>query len=200
MAPTAGGRTDRNPRGAPDVGIHRVPILRWRRRGDDGATLVEFALILPLLLMLIVGMFTGGMAYNQKQQLTHATREGARFGATVSPSQSFLDGNSWADNVSQLVIDRAAGDLDGPDVEVCVSLVQGSPAQLVSAPHPASDYTTETPAVPCDPTETYPVTEGDNGRRVQVRVSRPAVIELGVLPSVNFTITATATAKSESFQ
>ena len=47
-------------------------------RLDDGAALVEFALILPLLIMLIFGIVEFGRAYNANITLTHATREGVR--------------------------------------------------------------------------------------------------------------------------
>lgn len=44
----------------------------------DGAQLLEFAFMLPLLLVLVVGVFDFGRAYNLKQKLTNAAREGAR--------------------------------------------------------------------------------------------------------------------------
>jgi len=40
--------------------------------------MVEFALILPLLVMLVFGIVEFGRAYNAKITLTAATREGAR--------------------------------------------------------------------------------------------------------------------------
>lgn len=49
-----------------------------RRRGDDGAAAVEFALVLPFLLLLVFGMVDFGRAYNAKVTLTHAAREGVR--------------------------------------------------------------------------------------------------------------------------
>ena len=49
--------------------------------------MVEFALILPLVLMLAFGMVTAGLTYNHKIDLTHAAREGARYGATLAQLQ-----------------------------------------------------------------------------------------------------------------
>lgn len=40
--------------------------------------MVEFAIILPVLLMLVVGIIEFGRAYNAQVTLTHATREGVR--------------------------------------------------------------------------------------------------------------------------
>lgn len=47
-------------------------------RDDDGAAAVEFALILPFLLLLVFGLVDFGRAYNAKVTLTHAAREGVR--------------------------------------------------------------------------------------------------------------------------
>ncbi len=44
-----------------------------RRRRERGASLVEFALILPVFLMLLFGMITAGLALNDKQQMTHVS-------------------------------------------------------------------------------------------------------------------------------
>jgi len=51
-----------------------------RRTPDDerGAVLIEFVLVLPLLLLLLVGMFDLGFAFQQYQAVTNAAREGAR--------------------------------------------------------------------------------------------------------------------------
>jgi len=46
--------------------MRRAPHIR---RGSRGAAIVEFALILPLLSMMLMGMLTGGMALNRKQEL-----------------------------------------------------------------------------------------------------------------------------------
>jgi Flp pilus assembly protein TadG len=49
----------------------------WRR--DEGQALAEFALILPLLLLLVAGIIEFGRAWNIKQAVTDAAREGARY-------------------------------------------------------------------------------------------------------------------------
>jgi Flp pilus assembly protein TadG len=55
---------------------------RSRLRETEGAALIEFAVALPLLIVLVVGIFDFGGAFNLKQELSNAAREGARFGAT----------------------------------------------------------------------------------------------------------------------
>jgi Flp pilus assembly protein TadG len=48
------------------------------RRRESGQSLLEFAIVLPILLALLVGIFEFGVAWNRKQVLTNAAREGAR--------------------------------------------------------------------------------------------------------------------------
>lgn len=48
------------------------------RPSESGQSLLEFAIVLPILLALLVGIFEFGVAWNRKQVLTNAAREGAR--------------------------------------------------------------------------------------------------------------------------
>jgi Flp pilus assembly protein TadG len=49
-----------------------------RARRQDGQALIEAALVIPLLLLIAVGIFEFGRAYQTWQILTNAAREGAR--------------------------------------------------------------------------------------------------------------------------
>jgi Flp pilus assembly protein TadG len=164
-----------------------------RGRDDRGAVMVEFALVLPILMVLLLGIISGGMAIHQHQRVGHAAREGARYAARVHPEQTFSSG-TWASNVRDIVIARAGGDLTGAGTAVCVSLVQGSAG---SSTQPLSTVHS-TQGGPCIPTETFPVTSSSAGLRVQVTASRPGEILLGPFPAANFTIRATATVLSEA--
>jgi Flp pilus assembly protein TadG len=54
-------------------------MTRHGRTADErGQALVELALILPVLLLLIIGMMEFARAWNAKQVITDAAREGAR--------------------------------------------------------------------------------------------------------------------------
>jgi Flp pilus assembly pilin Flp len=61
-------------------------MTRFRRNeeGEKGATLIEFALIFMLLLMLALGSFEYGMALRDWLSVTIATREGARVAASAA--------------------------------------------------------------------------------------------------------------------
>ena len=58
-------------------------MKRYRKilSGEKGASAVEFAIILPILVMLIFGSVQFGVAYNKYIAVTHAVREGARLAA-----------------------------------------------------------------------------------------------------------------------
>ena len=60
-------------------------------RETEAAALIEFAVALPLLVVLVVGIFDFGGAFNLKQELNNAAREGARFGASQPTNDLALD-------------------------------------------------------------------------------------------------------------
>lgn len=45
---------------------------------DHGAVMLELALVLPILVMLLVGIFQFGLAYSAQVSISGAAREGAR--------------------------------------------------------------------------------------------------------------------------
>jgi hypothetical protein len=50
-------------------------------KNEKGASAVEFALILPILIILIFGVFEFAIAFNNYITITHAAREGVRLAA-----------------------------------------------------------------------------------------------------------------------
>src|SRR5437773_10844519 len=56
------------------------------RAGERGAAAVEFALVLPLLLLILFGIIDFGRAYNAQVTLTQAAREGVRLAALSQPN------------------------------------------------------------------------------------------------------------------
>jgi Flp pilus assembly protein TadG len=53
---------------------------------DRGATVVEFALLLPMLLLIVLGIIDFGRMLNAQVTLTQAAREGARLVALGQPN------------------------------------------------------------------------------------------------------------------
>jgi Flp pilus assembly protein TadG len=62
---------------------------RRRARSEDGVALVEFALLLPILALLLFGMLDFGKAFNYWIDETHLANEGARWAVVnKNPSSS----------------------------------------------------------------------------------------------------------------
>ena len=55
------------------------------RRNQRGASAVEFALILPILICVLFGIVEFGLLMYDKAVITNASREGARAGIVFSP-------------------------------------------------------------------------------------------------------------------
>ena len=55
-------------------------VLR-RRNEDQGATLIEAAVVIPVLLLVIVGIMEFGLAFKDFLTVSYLSREGARIGA-----------------------------------------------------------------------------------------------------------------------
>lgn len=51
---------------------------RARWSGESGAELIEFALVLPLLLLVVLGIIDFGFLFQRYEVITNAAREGAR--------------------------------------------------------------------------------------------------------------------------
>ena len=160
------------------------------RRTERGAAIVEFALILPLLSMMALGMLSGGIALDRKQDITNAAREAARFGATLAEHQcepaSESDGLTWAELVRSLAVQRANGTI--ADANVCVALVSGPGWAPVAA---SSTHTTAGGVNPC-----YVDNSADTDKRVQVAVTRADKLE-AVLFTMDLNLASRATARFE---
>jgi len=158
---------------------------------ERGSALVEFALVLPLILMLTFGAVTTGLVYNHKIDLTHAAREGARYGATLPRDQCLGSPNpcgasNWAQVVQSVAVQRSLGAVAAADV--CVALVTGNPGATSSGFYvnsPRADHL-------C-----FDDGNGDAGDRVQISVKRTTDKINGILFSMPVTLTSQATAKFE---
>jgi len=79
-------------KGQPTPALLQTPSRRFSLlallRRQEAAQLVEFAFMLPLLVILVIGGVDFGQAYRLKQRLTNAAREGARI--AIGQSQADL--------------------------------------------------------------------------------------------------------------
>lgn len=77
-------------------------------RSEEGAVAVEFALLLPLLLVMLIGIMEFGLLYNAQITLTAAAREGARTVAVENDKSA-----ARADvRAAAVVLDPAVTDAD----------------------------------------------------------------------------------------
>jgi Flp pilus assembly protein TadG len=61
-------------------------LIRRFRKARSGQALVEFALVVPILLLLLLGIMDFARAWNLHQVMTDAAREGARKAVMFDPS------------------------------------------------------------------------------------------------------------------
>lgn len=77
--------------------------------GQRGQTLIEFALIAPLIFLFLFVIVDFGIAMDRRITLQHAVREGARFAAV----------HTDAGDIKQRTVDQGQDLIDLADVEVC---------------------------------------------------------------------------------
>jgi Flp pilus assembly protein TadG len=79
--------------------------MKHARFGEqNGAAAVEFALIAPVLFMLIFGIIQFGIAWSQKEVFVQAAREGARYAAVGCESST---SGCMPGQVAQRVVDSS---------------------------------------------------------------------------------------------
>jgi hypothetical protein len=143
-------------------------------RGESGAALVEFALVMPLLMAFLLGIITIGATYNRFISMNNSAREAARYGA-VLPVDGDLD--DWLHTVTDVAVAATSGDVDGTSSGhwVCVAYVypDGTVSEdLTRRLVMANGSRTLSTGNTC-------VTDGrpNSERRVQVVLQRPSRLE-----------------------
>ena len=71
-------------------------------RQSEGSAILEFAIVLPLLVVFIAGIYDFGGAFNQKQKIEQAAQEGAIV-AAAQPTSDLLPVATSASNPDSLV-------------------------------------------------------------------------------------------------
>lgn len=153
--------------------------LRQRPRGDDGAAVVEFALVLPVLMVLLLGMLSGATAWNQNLSLGHAARVSARQASTLplpsAPTIATME--AWLDGIADAAVQASTGELaSGDGRTVCVAYVHpDGVAPLSTLSRTLGPTGTRTSATqPC-----FVDDQPDSKRRVQVVAARTGVLDTG---------------------
>jgi Flp pilus assembly protein TadG len=95
-------------------------LIHKKGTGERGQSLVEFALILPLFLLLMFAIVDFGMGFYSWITVTNAAREGARIGAVGADSPT----------IQQRVKDTA-GSLNNSNLTITVSNAKGNSGETV---------------------------------------------------------------------
>jgi Flp pilus assembly protein TadG len=91
-------------------------LFRGGRKSERGAELIEFALVLPLLLLIVLGIVDFGFLFQRLEVVTNAAREGARL--AVLPEYNSTDvTNRVQDYLEEGGVGRDATNVN-PHVEV----------------------------------------------------------------------------------
>jgi Flp pilus assembly protein TadG len=103
-----------------------MPRVLNRLGSEEGVALVEFALVLPILALLLFAMIDFGKAFNYWIDETHLANEGARW--------AVVDRNPGGGSLQQYLVDQATTDelrnggtasVANP-AEVCISFPSGT--------------------------------------------------------------------------
>jgi hypothetical protein len=126
---------------------------------SNGATLVEFALILPLFMLLVMGTIDMGRYMAATASVNTAAREAARYGSAIGENafsvKQYLDCQGMID----AGVEYGAG-IDFEDSDFAI-IIDGGPGDLSAAAQCEADGTMTI------------LTSVDAGDRVVVTVSRP---------------------------
>jgi Flp pilus assembly protein TadG len=86
---------------------------------EEGAAAVEFALVLPILILILFGIIEFGFALYNKEVITNASREGARAGIVQAPkltetavkdvAKDYLASAGWDKTKADVSVTGAAG-------------------------------------------------------------------------------------------
>jgi hypothetical protein len=140
-----------------------------------GAVAVEFALVLPLFVTLLLGVFTAGLAYSDQLSISNAVREASRMGAATDHS----DG-TWAtsvrDRVKQVYFNSASTLTDD---QICVLLLDSGGDELDSAM-----------GANCGSEPPTPTVVAADSCLVKVWVRKPTRILFGVIPDKTIPLAA----------
>jgi len=104
--------------------MFKLLSLHKKIHNEKGASSVEFAIILPVLILILFGIFEFGRAYLDYLAITHAAREGARLAAVGNYSEAEVRERAYPVSPSSVSIVYLSSDgapRHGDPVEVAVT-------------------------------------------------------------------------------
>ena len=114
-------------------------------RGEEGSQLFEFAMILPVLSMLLVGIIYGGIAFYDYVTLANAVAVGAR---TIATNRDAGTGPPTACTLGETDLKNAAANLRSGSITIAAETFTGVGGSTCSA-LASGDYVTVSATYPC---------------------------------------------------
>lgn len=106
-----------------------VSISRHRKVSNErGASAVEFALVAPLLFLLLFGIIEFGFIFNRWITITHAAREGVRLMSVGVPANDALYPNGDAQTRAERAAPLLTSSDDNPPGDNEVTCIGSEPA------------------------------------------------------------------------
>jgi Flp pilus assembly protein TadG len=103
--------------------VNRVP-RRDARAHTRGQGLVEFAMLIPVFMLLLLGMLEFGFIFDHTMTVTYATREGARSGAAFANGNDTSMVCTTSVDVDKHIVAAVQRVLQAPGSQVASSRVQ----------------------------------------------------------------------------
>lgn len=163
---------------------------------DHGVVLVEFAMVLPILMMLMLGMFSGGMAWNQNQSMGQGARVAARYASTLPLPATDPEMDAWLDGIADQAVAASDGAMaaDVGGRAVCVAYVDpagSAPDHTFSRRINAAGTRSSATSV-C-----FADGQSTTQKRVQVLLERNGTLDIG-LTQQTFTLRRTVVYRYEA--
>lgn len=104
------------------MSLHR----RVSKNEEDGAVAVEFAILLPMVMVILFGIIAFGIALSRLESYVSAAREGARYAAVHCRPQALQCTDALVEG--RVVASAAGNPINGPvNVSTDCSLTPGTP-------------------------------------------------------------------------
>lgn len=100
-----------------------IPRLNRKnvKDGEKGQNLVEFALVVPIFLILVFAIVDFGMGFHAWITVTNAAREGARIGAVGADEPTII-----------ARVEDSASSLTEDDLNITVTNAEGNPGESIT--------------------------------------------------------------------
>lgn len=156
--------------------LHRRRRRSELSRASDGAVAVEFALVLPVLMLLVFGAIQWGMVMAQNAALAGGARAGARYGVV-----NIISAHTCQGVVTQVRQAASTIAMSGTKVAVTVKVGQSAAAAVTVCASAADSSTVSNPTT--QPCAFLGVTPSDSNRLyVTAQYTSPSLLPIPLGP------------------